>query len=781
LTASRAAPARALARFALPLSLVVATLLLATPHLYPQAVGVQISEIVVEGTQTIDPQRVRALSGLRGDGLLTPRVMQQAIRTLWKTYLFNDIQIDTRPADGGVTVVLTVEEAPVVTALKFDGVDEVSETDVEAALKLRPGDRLVDSRVHQAELDVRELYQVKGFYLANVRIEAQAPAADSTLVSVIVSEGRKVAIKAIEFDGNETFSDKKLRKELETEPEGFWFWKDGEFDEARWRADLSQVLPSFYGRHGYLDMRVVSDSLTVDETEGKMRLFATVDEGTRYRTGNIEIEGNTRFSRTDLRGFVKVESGRVFDTAAVQETQADLLNLYADDGYIYAQVQPIRRVRPDTALVDLTWQIREGTPAHIQRVSIKGNTVTHESVIRRQLFVQPGERFRRTDVRNSLLALEGLGFFEPGIIPTTRVVDQETGDIDLSFELTERRTGSLSLGAAVGGGTGLSGFIGYEQPNLFGRARLGRIRWEFGSRNQNIELGYTEPVFLGTRTSLSTSFFSFDRRFTNQAFRQDALGASVRFGTPLPWDDATRVFYGYKWQRVDLEDTTGSNEELEEEYPRTESSLTLGLVRDTRLPRRHPIQGARHALNVDFAGGPLGGNVGFHKYEFESSWFASTFNDRTTINLKFKTGGINSTGFVPITEQFVLGGVQFPAEGLRGYRDNCVGLLNSGSPEGDSCGSDRGNAFLILTAEHFFKISDTIYASVFYDAGDVFREFRDMTFADLKRGAGIGVSVELPGVGPLGIDYGYGFDRRDVLGNPDPGWELHFRFGMLQR
>ena len=781
MTASRAAPARALARFLRPSSLVVAAFLLAAPPLYSQATGMRISEIVVEGTQTIDPQRVRALSGLRRDAVLNPRVMQQAIRTLWKTYLFNDIQIDTRPGDGGVTIVLSVEEAPVVTALEFEGVDKLDDNDVETALKLRPGDRLVESRVHQAEFDVRELYRVRGFYLASVNIEAQAPAADSTAVSVIISEGRQVAIKTIEFDGNETFSDKKLRKEIETEPEGFWFWKDGEFDEVKWRTDLTQMLPSFYGRHGYLDMRVVSDSLAVDEANGTMRLFATVDEGTRYRTGDIEIEGNTRFSQTDLREFVKVESGRVFDTAAVQETQADLLNLYADDGYIYAQVQPVRRVRPDTAVVDLTWQIREGSPAYIQRVSIKGNTVTHESVIRRHLFVQPGERFRRTDVRNSLLGLEGLGFFEPGIIPTTRVVDQETGDIDLSFELTERRTGALSLGAAVGGGTGLSGFIGYEQPNLFGRARVGRIRWEFGSRNQNIEVGYTEPVFLGTRTSLSTSFFSFDRRFSNQTFRQDALGGSVRLGTPLPWDNATRVFYGYKWQRVDLEDATGANPEFEEDYPRTESSLTLGLVRDTRLPRRHPIQGARHALNVDFAGGPLGGNVGFHKYRFESSWFASTFNDRTTINLKLKTAGINATGFVPITEQFVMGGIQFPAEGLRGYQENCVGLLNSGSPEGDSCGNDRGNAFLLLTAEHFFKISDTIYASVFYDAGDVFREFRDMTFADLKRSAGIGVSVELPGVGPLGLDYGYGFDKRDVLGNPDPSWELHFRFGMLQR
>ncbi len=763
------------------LALLGAILLVAGPAAAQQP-GSTITDIVVEGTTTLDPERVQALSGLTVGSDLTPRAMQQAIRSLWRTDLFEDIAVDTRPAGRGVILVLRVEEAPVITRLEFEGLDELKRSDLEEVLGLRPGDRAIPSRLHQSEYDVEKLYRSRGFYLASAELRPDRPETDSTAVTIAVREGRKVAVDEIEFRGSTAFSEKRLRKALETETEGFWFWQDGEFDDTVWREDLSRRLPAFYGSHGYLDMRVVADSVKIDETKGKMRLLVMVDEGPQYHVGEVAIEGNSRFSRSDLRQLLKLETGQVFDTAAVEKTQADLRDLYADDGYIYANSQPARRIRPDTTVVDLTWQIQEGDPAHLRHVVIRGNTVTHESVIRRQIFVTPGERFRSTDVRNSLLSLEGLGFFEPGIIPTTRVVDEETGDIDLTLEVKERRTGSFTVGAAVGGGTGLSGFLAYEQPNLFGRARSGRIRWEFGSRNNDLELSYSEPVFMGSKTSASVSFFDIDRRFINQSFRQDAIGGSVRFGTPLPWDDASRIFYGYRWQYIDLEADDDDDSRFAGQYPRTESSLNLGLVRDTRLPRRHPIQGAIHSLNVDLAGGPLGGNVGFHKYQFETSWYAPTFvQDRTTLNLSFKTGGINTTRFVPLTEQYILGGVQFPSQGLRGYEESCVGTETSGIRGPRGCGSDRGNAFVLMTAEHFFKISDTVYASVFYDAGDVFAEFRDVTFADLKRGAGVGVSIELPGIGPLGLDYAYGFDRLDASGEPAPGWQLHFKFGNLTR
>ena len=762
--------------------LVLAAILCVAPVVLGQAPGPTISEVVVEGTVTMDPERVRALSGLNPGSTLTPRVLQQAIRSLWATDLFEDIAVDARPApDGGAVVVVTVDEAPVITRLEFDGLDELDRKDIEEELEIRPGDRAIPSRLQQAEYDVKKLYRSRGFHLAEVELLAAQPEADSTAVTVAVDEGRKVAVKDVRFVGNHAFSGERLGDALETETDGFWFWQDGEFDEDVWRADLSQRLPDFYGSHGYLDMRVVSDSLTVEQSKGTMRLTVVVDEGAQYTVGDVEIAGNSRFSRTDLRQLIQIRPGEVFDTAAVDKTQADLQNLYADDGYIYASITPARRARPDTTVVDVTWQIQEGDPAHIRHVVIKGNTVTHESVIRRQLFVTPGERFRRTDVRNSLLSLEGLGFFEPGIIPITRVVDEETGDIDLTLEVEERRTGSFTVGAAVGGGTGLSGFLAYEQPNLFGKARSGRIRWEFGSQNNDLELGYTEPVFLDSKTSASVTFFNLDRRYTNNSFSQDAIGGSVKFATPLPWDDATRIIYGYRWQHIDLESDDEDDTRFED-YPRTESGVSLGLVRDTRLPRRHPLQGAMHSLTMDVAGGPLGGNVGFQKYQFETSWFAPTFiEDRTTLNLSFKAGGINASRFVPLTEQYILGGVQFPSEGLRGYEESCVGTENSGIRPGGGCGEDRGNGFVLMTAEHFFKISDTIYASLFYDAGDVFAEFRDVTFSDLKRGAGVGVTIELPGIGPLGLDYGYGFDRRLPGGEPDPGWQLHFRFGNLTR
>lgn len=745
-----------------------------------------IVDITVVGARTIDAGRVRALSGLPGERVASPRVLQQAIRTLWRTNLFNDVAITTRPVPGGragVVVIVQVVEAPVITAFTYDGVDELKAEEVSTAIGLKPGDRLLEHRLHQAALDLEGLYREKGYYLADVRITPARPEADSTAVMVTAEEGRKVAVEQITFRGNQALSEERLRDALETETDGFWFWQDGQFDAAEWRADLAQRLPALYGSSGYLDMRVVGDSIAIDPERGEMRLLVTVEEGRQYRTGDVAIEGNNRFSRSDLERFLRLEPGQVFDTESVEKTQGDLLNLYADDGYIYAQVQPVRRARADTALVDLTWQIREGNPARIQHIAIKGNTVTHESVIRRHLFVTPGERFRRTDVRNSLLSLEGLGFFEPGIVPATRVVDEQTGDIDLTFEVEERRTGSLTLGAAIGGGTGLSGFIGYEQPNLFGQAKAGSIRWEFGTRNNNLELSYTEPVFLGSRTSFSTSFFNINRRYIGTSFRQDALGGNIRFGTPLPWDDAARFFYGYKWQRIDLQSNDDDDSRFADEYPRRESSVNLGLVRDTRLPRRHPVQGARHNLSTDLAGGPFGGSVDFQKVEFETSWFAPTYNDRTVLNLLLKAGGINGSGFVPLNEQFILGGVQYPSQGLRGYPENRVGVHTAGNRFADETGraDDRGNGFLLLTAEHFVKITDTVYVSAFYDAGNVWNEFRDVTFGDLKRGAGVGISVDLPGFGPLGLDYAYGFDRRNEAGEPAPAWQLHFRFGNLAR
>jgi outer membrane protein insertion porin family len=207
----------------------------------------------------------------------------------------------------------------------------------------------------------------------------------------------------------------------------------------------------------------------------------------------------------------------------------------------------------------------------------------------------------------------------------------------------------------------------------------------------------------------------------------------------------------------------------------------VGLVRDTRDLARNSTSGTRHEIGLEVTGGALGGTTDYQKVRVESSWFMPTFSRSLVLNLRMKGGVLAESGFVPITEQFILGGVQPPSEGLRGYPDNSVGVNTAGIRQ-DASGrslNDRGNAFLVLTAEHYFRITDAISTSVFFDAGNVWDDLGSADFGSYKRGAGVGLSVDIPGFGPLGLDYAYGFDRRDLNGDPDPRWQLHFKFGQF--
>ncbi|MFN2432267.1 MAG: outer membrane protein assembly factor BamA [Gemmatimonadota bacterium] len=769
-----------------PLALLIA--LSAPSALSGQEGAFVIGAFEVQGEQTLAEERVVALSGLREGEPVTLIDLREAVRRIWDAELFADVAADLRatggPGFGGatpVTVVLEVREAPIASEVVFEGNEEVDDDDLAEALAIRQGARLLPSRVAAGERAVRELYQEKGYYLA--RTEARVGTPDATLrapLEVRVREGSKVAVAEIRFQGNQGLDEGELRGAMETETEGFFWWQDGEFREDVLQADLAERLPRVYADHGYLDAAVLADSFAVDSATGKGVLTIEVREGPQYVLGEVEVRGNTRFPTEYLAALLETDPGEPYSEEDVQEAATALRQLYNNEGYIYAQIAPERRKEPgEPPVVDVVWQVREGEPAEVQRIVITGNTVTHEKVIRRNLYIFPGDRFREAALVRSLNNLRNLRYFSE-IRPDTRIVN-EKGDIDLILEVKEQRTGTLNLGAALGGGTGLSGFLGYEQPNLFGQGKFGRLRWEFGRRNNNLELSYTEPTLFDSRTSASVDFRRLNRRLTGVGFREKLTGGGLAVSTPFPWLDYTRVRTSYGLREIDLESTRSTEDRRFKGYPRTESTLGLQLVRDTRDLARNSTSGTRHELSLELTGGLLQGSSAYQKYRMETSWFMPTFGRNLVLNLRAKGGAIAESGFVPLSEQFILGGVQYPGEGLRGYPDNSVGVNTAGVRE-DASGNflnDRGNAFVVLTAEHFFRISDAIGASLFFDAGNVWESLGSADFGQYKRGAGVGATVEIPGFGPIGLDYAYGFDRRDVFGDPNPKWQLHFKFGQF--
>jgi outer membrane protein insertion porin family len=531
-----------------------------------------------------------------------------------------------------------------------------------------------------------------------------------------------------------------------------------------------------------------------------------VDEGPQYRIASLSIDGNEEFDDERLERFFLPQEGgllrtlglggndaeleaegRVFDAQAFEDARASIQELYANQGYIFAQVQPFVEKGPPLEeggdpTVSIGVRINEGQLAFINRILIEGNDYTYERVIRERIALLPGDVYSQANIIQSYQAVSGLGFFEtPMPIPDIDV-NEETGEVDVTFQVTEKQTGAVNFGTSVGGGVGLSGFIGYDQPNLFGQAKSGSIRWDFGRFLNNFTLTYTDPALFQSRTSGTISLFNArDRFFQFASGQRRRIGGSLRFGFPVPGARVTRAILGYSLSRTRYQLFQGVDDaSLFGIPPGVQSQLSLGLARSTLNHPIFPTQGSRLSWTTDFNGGLLGGDGEFLKHSVEGTWWLPVFQfgggngGRPVIfslGTSFRGGAIFGDARAFPFEQFWMGGVQF-GESLRGYDETSITPLGFFAERGGGIRDvDRlGKAFLSLTTELAMRISDNVSISAFYDAGNVYRDASFINPNRLFRGAGLGVQLVTP-FGPLGLDYAYGFDK-DI-----PGWQFHFRMG----
>jgi outer membrane protein insertion porin family len=775
---------------------------------------VRVEAVEVHGNSRLGDDLVLSSAGIRIGDRVTYREIQDAIRRLWATGDFSDVQVravavDPADPESGVRLVIEVVEQPYVVAVEFRGLEQVRHRTVRDSVGLRAGQAYSPSRAADAEVLVRDLLADQGIRLRSIghRLEPVAGVDGEYRLVFDVSEGERVAIAEVVFHGNEAFSDRDLRRAMDTREEGFLWIRPGLFDEAVFRDDVRQNLPEFYGRNGFIDFTVIRDTLVVDPTTGKGRLEIEVSEGDRYRLVEFDIRGNRHFPTQELARFYEspragllgavgigtiggeegqvAERRPVFNQARFDQATADVYQAYRNEGFLRAQIAPfVERVFTDEGEpgVRVGWEIMEREPAYINRVHIVGNTFTHENVIRDRIFVLPGDVYNEELLIQSYRSIMGLGFFETPL-PTPRMEELDNGDIDIIFQVEERQTGSLGFGTTIGGWGGVAGFLSYDQPNLFGQAKSGHLRWEFGRRYNNFSLAYTDPAIRGSQVSGSLSVFSSkENRFFNfPEGERRRTGSSIRFGLPLPVDRRfSRIFFGYQLSRTEYTDFGDTPSDIFGLPPGYLSTASISLARQTLDHTVFPTVGTRHELRAEFSGGLLGGDGDFQKYTARGSWWTpiAQFGGsqpgvrpvRTALGLSADVGAIvgDASGF-PF-ERFWMGGVQF-GETLRGYDETSVTPLGY-FPRGGANLSDRlGNAFVRLSAEYAIRFTDAVSVSVFGDAGNLWRDPLEVNPTRLFRGAGVGVQLVTP-FGPMGLDYAYGFDRAD------PGWQLHFKFGQ---
>jgi outer membrane protein insertion porin family len=763
-------------------------------------------------TRTAEPA-LRAETGIRPGTQLSYRDVQRAVRNLFATGQFDDVRAVCEISNDGsrATLVFDLRERPLLSDIEVRGVERVSGGDVRDRIELLVARPIDPSQVARAISRIDSLYESKGYYLARVKVDTIVSGGNAKL-TFTVDEGNRLAVSGVRVRGARSVSPRGVVKAMKTKPEGFLWWRKGEFDEDEYQGDLTERIPQLYANRGFIDARVVRDTLLVDRGRGKALVDIAVEEGPRYRVGSFEPTGSTRFSRDEIARFYPFgergkslretvtgllrrgddgNGGEIFDRGKWEEATRNVQQAYANEGYIYATVTPVverTRGADSVPIVNLRWDIEERQPAIVNRVEILGNDVTTESCIREQIFVLPGDVFNQDLLIRSYHNIANLGFFETPLPPPDTRQANERGDVDIVFRVKEKRTGSVNFGASVGQGTGVGGFIGFEQPNLLGLCKRGSLQWQFGRYINDFNLSYTDPAIKQTRISGTANAYHSQTRFIIRGLgRQVRTGGQLQFGFPVPRSRFSRVFVSYGGERVDY----GDQGVLGTADCRNCFRSTLGLTlnHDTRIDMPFPSAGASRSLNAQFTGGPLGGSAAFQRYTGEMRSYATLAQFgggrpggsaiKVVTGLSSRAGVLFGNAGPFYLQRFSLGGVQF-GEPLRGYEEFSI------TPRGYVPGGGQfeaqlesfGNAFFTTTAELGIRFGPQLYLNAFYDAGNIWARAQDFDPTRLFRGAGVGASLITP-LGPLGLDLGYGFDRRDANGRPAPKWQLHFRLGQF--
>ncbi len=738
-----------------------------------------ISEIEVVGALTVGSRQVLAWSGIQPGSVFTQDAISLGIRSLFQTQKFSNVYIYRQDTPEGVKLIINLEEFPRIRTIRFMGNKKVKEKDLREAYALHVG-QFANPAVTRRELQpLRDLYYEKGYY--NVAINTDSTVVDANNMEdlvISVVEGRKVKVQTISFVGNAVLEEDNLRGAMEQGTKGFL--RSGTFKKQQFEDDRERIV-TYCRNQGFLDANVADVEMNFREDKEKLDLVIHLDEGSRYFIGDIDWQGNTVFDDLVIADRIWMEKGDVFKEDIYLETLAGLQQIYADRGYIYITVEPQRDIVDH--VVNVSFTFIEGQPAKIHDIQITGNTKTYDKVIIREMRTFPGDTFSNTRIQATMRDIFQTGFFED-VQPDIRPV--ANGDVDMILKVKEKQTGQFMFGMAYSAETSASGFIQVAETNFQGKGQNLGLTWQFGSRQRYVDISFTEPWFMGTPTLVGADIFDRYQYNFDDFYESRIRGFSGRLGRRIPGTRYSRVGLRYELSQTrlgnfspsyvrfldDLEESLGTSDlpwqRLDQiEWPQLKSSIRVTFNRNSTDNPFFPTSGSKSLYSFELAGGPLGGEIEFQEHMMSHSYY-QRLPGGFALHLRGFFGllhGLNSPDDVPDWERYRLGGNRrFP---LRGYKD--LEVVPRGNPS-----FIGGRYFSIFNTEVLYPLTKAIQLLTFLDMGDVWNSFSEADISNLRKGAGFGIRVEVPMMGTIGFDYGYGFDR---LGGPR--WEPHFTIGSI--
>jgi outer membrane protein insertion porin family len=685
----------------------------AAPAAQPQHI---IQHIVVRGTERVEPGTVLTYVGLREGDNFTPADADAALKALTATGLFADVRTNFDEATGTLTIRVT--ENPIVNQVVFEGNSKVSDKDLTKEVQIKPRAVFTRAKVQADVQRIIELYRRNGKFAA--RVDPQIIQRPDNRVDLIfsITDGPTTGVSRINFIGNHVFDSDTLKGQIATEESRWWKFlaSNDNYDPDRLQFD-KESLRRYYINRGYADFKVLSAvaELTPDRTS--FYLNFTVDEGVRYRFGKISIDSKIlELPAAQLRPLVAVKSGDIYSQEDVQKAIDALTNVAGTKGYAFAEVHPRIRHNPATRTIDLGFEIVQGPRVYIEKINISGNTRTHDDVIRRQFRLQEGDAFNRVLIDRSRTRIRALGFFKE--VEVKNVPGSQPDRTNLTVNVTEQSTASLSVGLGYSSTTSLLGEVSYTDSNWFGRGQSLRLSLQASYITKQAVFSFTEPNFMG-RDDLAAGFDIYETQtnFDQAAFESNTTALVLRLGFPISEFSSVALSYTYKIEDVRPYQGAPLNVEL------AAGSLNGSIIGFTYAYNdlddvRRPTKGSTFAFSQSMAG--FGGNLKFLNTSATAATYTPMFDGGMIASLQGRAGYITgyNGSFVPFEERYFDGGDTFRGFALAGIGPRDTAAI-------DNTGALGGTVRAIGTAQVRFPAlvpeSYGIQAGLFTDFGTMGR------------------------------------------------------------
>jgi len=730
-------------------------------------------EVEYTGPPTISKERILAQMRTKVGQPYSNEIVQEDIKTLYKTGYIRNVRIFAQPEGDGVKVIVAVQTRAIIREIEITGAEHVSPKRLRKEIKVRLNQAVDEQQLEDARQKIVEVYQGKGYTDVSVqfRIDPIDEKRGTARVVFTVNEGARGAVSQVRFEGNAHISQRVLRKQMKTRGRTpiYFMDKTGRLDEVQLEQDLDKIR-EYYQDHGFIDVEI-KEVRKERTTKGPMIITIVIAEGPQYHVRKLTVSGYQNTTEAKVRAFLKMKEGSVYSPKQLRDDAKAVADAYGSGGYVDLVITP-EGTPAGPALIDVHYNIEEGTRSFVNRVNIEGNTRTKDKVIRREVLVAPGDVFNSVRVDTTKKRLENLGYFAK--VETYPEETDIPGRKDLTILVQEKRTGSLSFGGGFSTVDKLVGFAELTQgnfdlfnwPSFTGGGQKFRLRLQYGTERKDFMLTITEPYFLDRRLSLSGQAFYTEANYLSADYDQRNYGFLFELRKPI-----NAYMYGtlgYTLQNVDIFNVAASSPEfiLSQSGTFTESKVFSSLVFDSRDNPLLSRRGQRITFSPSIAGGFLGGDTQIYALDLEGSQYFHLPKD-TILLLNGEIATVSQWGTgseVPIFERLFLGG----SNNLRGFPFREVGPQQNGEPIG-------GQSMARATLEWTFPIIEKARGAVFYDTGFVNSSAWSFGFNHMASDVGIGLRLDLP-IGPLRLDYGYPVMRDGYNGGGHFNFNVGYQF-----